>query len=29
MITINCDCPLNIEHSDHTSVEPNQSEQLP
>jgi hypothetical protein len=26
---INCDCPLNIEHCDHTSAAPNQSRQYP
>jgi hypothetical protein len=29
MSTINCDCPLNIEHYDHTSVEEFQSRQWP
>jgi hypothetical protein len=27
-MSINCDCPLNIEHCDHTLVKPNQSEQI-
>jgi hypothetical protein len=29
MTTISCDCPLNIKHCDHTSIEPNQFEQWP